>query len=111
MEQDVPEKKTNGNYLKESTSIPTWLLIILMGGGNFLAISNADKSSHEERERALNEIHALHGALGDFEKRQKDVLEKLADLLSNQTQMIKNQSQVLDGQGKILSELRQERPR
>jgi hypothetical protein len=79
-------------------------LVGLSGLGNWLTTKNDGSETRTqiqaERQQALRELHDLHNALDDFEKRQKAVLEGLQASARNQQQM-------LDNQGRILSEVRE----
>lgn len=68
-------------------NLPTLAAIFLMGGGNFFTTKSTSEEQREDTLKAVREIHDLHAALDDFEKRQKALLEGNASLLRNQAQM------------------------
>ena len=52
-----------------------------------------------------HQINIAFNQLDDFEKRQKETVEKVTTTLDWQSQALRNQTQLLENQQKILNEL------
>lgn len=92
--------------LLNKLDLPTLLMVLLMGGGNFLATKEDGKLTREEALQVTREVHALHAALGDFEARQKDTTTRLTVILEGQNKQMDNQTRMLENQERVLTELR-----
>jgi len=88
----------SANGLKQ-LNWPTVALILLTGGGNWLATNRAEHTNTLEMERARNEVHQIHASLDDFEKYMKVSFD-------NQNKILEGQTHLLQVQNSILSELR-----
>ena len=94
-----PEQKNGSTALAKllnQLNVPTLAAIMLMGGGNFFATKTTSDEQRADTLKAVREIHELHDALDDFEKRQKTMLDGNANLLRNQNQMLENQTRILE---------------
>ena len=94
-----PEQKNGSTALAKllnQLNVPTLAAIMLMGGGNFFATKTTSDEQRADILKAVREIHELHDALDDFEKRQKTMLDGNANLLRNQNQMLENQTRILE---------------
>jgi len=108
------EQKTgNKNGLSMETlkqmNWPTVILIIVTGGGNFLATQNNSSQRQYQVDRAIDQIREMHQALDETDRRQRDYLAKVESLLSNDKQEIgqlgtalSNQTQMLENQNKVM---------
>ena len=83
------EKQTNG------LNWPTVVLIIASGGGNWLATQYSGATLGAETQQAVRQIRELHGAVDDFEGRQKQELDRMNELLKNQATLLQNQQTIL----------------
>jgi hypothetical protein len=52
-----------------------------------------------------HQINIAFNQIDDFEKRQKETVEKVTTTLDRQSQALRNQTQLLENQQKILNEL------
>jgi hypothetical protein len=68
---------------------PTVILIIVTGGGNWLATSQNSSQRQYEQERAYQQIHELHAGLDDE-------LKRIAAILKNQETLLLNQERGLE---------------
>ena len=115
------EKETgNKNGLNMETlkqlNWPTVILILLTGGGNFLATQNNSNQRQYQIDRSLDQIRELHQALDQTETRQRQALNhletlitndhaeisKISDALANQSKGLANQNVIMTSQSKIL---------
>jgi hypothetical protein len=92
MGANITEGQPNG---KLALNWPTVILILLTGGGNFLATNRAEQTSTTEMERARNEVHQIHQSVDDFEKGMKASFENQNRILANQTRMLETQQSIL----------------
>jgi hypothetical protein len=67
--------------LLHQLNLPTLGMIMLMGGGNFFATKTTSDEQRGDILRAIREVHELHEALDDFEKRQKQALDNQNQIL------------------------------
>lgn len=87
-------EKANGNSttalarLINQINIPTLLAIMFFGGGNLLTTNEDGRLTREESQRVSREVHELHNAMADFEKRQRAALENQAKMLDNQSRLL-----------------------
>jgi hypothetical protein len=88
-EAAATQKQTNG------LNWPTVVLIIASGGGNWLATQHSGAALGAEQQQAIRQIRELHGAVDDFEGRQKQELDRMNELLRNQDTMLQNQQAIL----------------
>ena len=56
-------------------------LVVLLGGGNLLAIKDSDVLRETEINRAITEVHELFNDMKPAIDRQKEILDKLNELL------------------------------
>ena len=94
-QQAPPNNGTSAalSKLLSQLNIPTLLSIFVMNGWNLGATNQASQTYLDEVRKALRQINELHGAIDDFEKRQKDELanqEKLLNELHRWQQNFKN---------------------
>lgn len=73
-EEKVNNTTTTAKLLNQ-LNVPTLATVLLVGGSNFFTTKTTSEEQRAETLRAVREIHELHAALDDFEKRQKDLLE------------------------------------
>ena len=69
---------TNNNAALRKLSLQDLLtigLIVISGGGNFLTTFNGNQSRHAEIDKAIAEIHELHGLIDNFSNQHKEILE------------------------------------
>ena len=99
MNQQYGAKKAeegNGSTINLKTiNWPTLILVLLTGGGNLIATNQNSKQRESDAYRAFSQVKDLHEALDEFEKRQKQTLERIDQSLSNQVEMLKNQHEIL----------------
>ena len=93
----------------KSLNWPTVILILVTGGGNFLATQNNSSQRQYQVDRAIEQVRELHQALDETDRRQRDYLTKVENLLSNDKQEIgqlgtalSNQTQMLENQNKVM---------
>jgi hypothetical protein len=84
---------------------PTVVLILVTGGGNFLATEREGAARHSDLERAFRQIGDLHDALDDSEKRQKQGLDGINEALKAHNEELKNQWKMLTDLHEIVSTL------
>lgn len=77
---------------------PTVILVLLTGGGNFLATSQNGEALRQQQYRAYSNVDDLHKAIDDFERRQLSALE-------NQNKIMRTQGQVLENDSMLLKEI------
>lgn len=107
MEETNQQPKNNGiAKMLGQLNMPTLIVILLSGGGNWFATKQTSDESRHETDRAITEIHELHKALIDFENRQKDTLSRTGEALTNQEQMLRNQTRMLDNQMSVLQQIK-----
>lgn len=87
--------------------LPTLLMVMLMGGGNFLVTKEDGRLTRDEAIRVSKEVHELYDALSRFETRQKSTAGNVSQTLENQAQQLKNQVQLLENQQRMLGQMRQ----
>ena len=63
-----------------TVKLVTIALVVISGGGNFLATNNLSNQERDDRDRAVREIHDLHEALDTAFRRQKDIAEELEEI-------------------------------
>jgi hypothetical protein len=88
-----PEKKANASTLLSSIAssgsdwvkIATLVLVGISGTGNFWRTGEAERVSKGEAEAAVREIHDLHNELGNFERRQREILDVTRELQRKRT--------------------------
>jgi hypothetical protein len=93
-----PEEKNANGKLKLLESIAsggdnwikfgTLLLVVITGGGNFLATTKTGEFNAEEIRRGLQEIHDLHDQLSTMVDRQRRMADQVDDI--NRRQMWPN---------------------
>jgi hypothetical protein len=109
MSEEGANASGNGNAknaalakLLNQLNIPTLVLILLTGGGNFFQGVQLGQEGHEERDRALREIHQLYGRISDFEDRQQKSLDNQKEIIKSNTEQVKNQTELLKSQQELL---------
>ena len=109
---------TNG-LGKLALNWPILALILVTGGGNFLATERESATRQADIERALSQLREIHGSLDDFEKRHNKALDGIGQALNGMdvalkahkeevqdlNNTLKNQSTILANQHEILSAL------
>jgi hypothetical protein len=68
---------------------PTLILIMFSGGANLLTTQKNSADRDYQIQQAVSQIRDLHGALDDFEKRQKQGLDNQTRILENDTVLLK----------------------
>lgn len=63
-----------------SIKLITLALVVVTGGGNFFATKQAERVTAQDAEKAVNEIHDLHGQLNAMVQRQLEMHEMLEKL-------------------------------
>lgn len=116
----VEEAKSNGNgttalaKLLNQLNVPTLLAVMFFGGGNWLKTNEDGHLTREESQRVSREIHELHNAMGDFEKRQKNTLENQNQIMRTQTQILETlregQRQIMNRQQKLFEQRPSQEP-
>jgi len=93
----------------KSLNWPTVILILVTGGGNFLATQNNSSQRQYQVDRAIDQIRDLHNALDNTEKRQKEAIATFENLLNNDKQEISHlaatqgsQTLMLESQNKVM---------
>ena len=69
-------------------NIPTLLAIFAMNGWNIGATNNSNQQREAQVQQAVREIHILHEALDDTQKRQQQSLDNQGRLLENQQRIL-----------------------
>jgi hypothetical protein len=109
---------TNG-LEKHALNWPTLVLILVTGGGNFLATERESATRQADIERAISQLREIHDSLDDFQKRHDKTLEGIGQGLNGLHEALKaheeeiqgihdtlkNQSTMLANQHEILSAL------
>jgi hypothetical protein len=91
MSTEAPEPpKRNGNLstslLQLASGADNWVklatigLIILSGGGNWLATWRTGDENRQEVNQAINEVHQLYNQLNNSMDRQRDILDTVKRL-------------------------------
>ena len=113
---DIQAKVNGASETLKSLNWPTVILILVTGGGNFLATQNNSNQRQYQIDRAIDQIRDLHQALDQTDKRQRQAIDhfetllandhsninKISDSLSNQTKLLGNQNAIMANQSKIL---------
>lgn len=88
---------------------PTVILILITGGGNFLATQQNSSQRQYQVDRAIEQIRDLHGALDETQKRQRLAIEHFETLMASDrsqivqvTKILETQNVIMAGQSKIL---------
>jgi hypothetical protein len=76
-------------------NLPTLAMIMLMGGGNWLATKSTGDLNYHEIQRAATEVHDLYPRLMEALRNQNEMMESQKRQLDNQGTMLKNQDQAL----------------
>lgn len=97
--------------LLNQVNLPTLALILLTGGGNFFQGIQLGHEGHEERDRALREIHQLYGRINDFEERQEKSLANQKVIIESNAEQVRNQTELLNKQHELLAEMRKTQQR
>jgi hypothetical protein len=74
--------------LLNQLNLPTLALILLTGGGNWFATEKTSTDRGQQLDQAVRQIHDLHEALDETDKRQRTAL-------NNQTQLLEHDSRLL----------------
>lgn len=85
---EKPSESSLPNGLKQ-LNWPTVVLILVTGGGNFLAGQQGRYQLSYEQQEAITKVREIHQELDDFESGIKASL-------NNQTQILKNQTLILE---------------
>jgi chromosome segregation ATPase len=75
--------------LLNQLNIPTLAVILLTGGGNLLATHKLSDEQKLEIKAALRQVHDLHEALDETEKRQRTALDNQRQLLEHDSVLLK----------------------
>jgi hypothetical protein len=99
MSDDAQNGKNNGstalaNVLNQ-LNLPTLAMIMLMGGGNWLATKSTGDLNYHEIQRATTEVHDLYPRLMEALRNQNEMMESQTRQLQNQGTMLKNQDHAL----------------
>jgi hypothetical protein len=94
--ENGPTSPTGNSGKLKNLDWPTLVLILVTGGGNFIANQNSKSQLSYEQQEALGKIRELHQSMDDFEARQKQTLDGIGQALKNQAQMLDNQKQMLE---------------
>lgn len=89
------EQKQNGINGSKQLNWPTVILIIVTGGGNFLAGQQGKSQLSYEQQEAMAKIRQIHESLDNFESGMKASLNNQAKILNNQSLMIEDQGEIL----------------
>ena len=76
-------------------NLPTLAMIMLMGGGNWLATKSTGDLNYHEIQRATTEVHDLYPRLMEALRNHTEMMESQKRQLENQDTMLKNQDQAL----------------
>ena len=97
---DQPESKegVNGAIAKliGQLNLPTLLAIFAMNGWGIQTTNQTSQQREAQIQQAVREIHILHEALDDFQKRQQNSLDNQGVQLSNQTKLLQGQQAILN---------------
>ena len=104
-QQSAPINGEKLANLVKNLNWPTVALIALTGGGNWLATLQNRSEIDYSRDRVFRQVQDLHDALGEFEKRQKTLLEAIETALKNQTRILDNQNKTMESDTKLLEQL------
>jgi hypothetical protein len=93
----MPEVVANGGGGNKASQLqglkdlnwPTLILILFSGGANLLTTQKNSSAREYQIDQAVSQIRELHGALDDFEKRQKQSLENTNQLLEHDSVLLK----------------------
>lgn len=91
------EGANNGGNGRKPLDWPTMVLILITGGGNFLANQQSKSQLSYEQQEALVRIRELHAGMEDFETRQKLELEQLKQIINGQQRILETDQQILNG--------------
>jgi hypothetical protein len=99
MSEDAQNGKNNGSALLANVlnqlNLPTLAIIMLMGGGNWLATKSTGDLNHHEIQRAATEVHDLYPRLMEALRNQNEMMASQKRQLDNQGTMLKSQDQAL----------------
>ena len=91
------ENQSAANGMKQ-LNWPTVILILVSGGGNWLATQHGNTTISFEQQESIRNIRELHAELDDFKKWQKQAGD-------NQQQMMQNDANLLGEVLQIVSRL------
>ena len=74
---------------------PTLLLILVTGGGNFIANQQGKTQLSYEQQEAIAKIREIHGDLDNFETGMKSSLNNQNAIMLSQTKLLENDSALL----------------
>lgn len=107
-----PEAEKDGNGkssalagLLNKLDLPTIAAVMLFGGSNLFATKDDGRATREEQQKVIRQVDALYNALDDFEKRQRESLNKTTTVLENQNSLLRNQSMMISNQQQFLQKL------
>jgi hypothetical protein len=75
--------------LLNQLNLPTLALILLTGGGNWLATEKNSADRDHQFNKAFQQIRDLHDALDETEKRQRMALDNQTKILEHDTVLLK----------------------
>ena len=90
-----PSSNALANVLNQ-LNLPTLAMVMLMGGGNWLATKSTGDLNYHEIQRAATEIHDLYPRLMEALRNQNVMMESQARQLGVQNTMLKNQDHALE---------------
>jgi hypothetical protein len=88
MTGESSESSSTGNG-KKPLDWPTLVLILVTGGGNFLAGQQGKNALSYEQQEAMAKIRDLHAELNTSQSRQLKMLENQERILENDTVLLK----------------------
>ena len=99
MSEDAQNGKNNGSKalanVLDQLNLPTLAMIMLMGGGNWLATKSTGDLNHHEIQRAATEVHDLYPRLMEALRNQNAMMGTQTRELENQSAMLKSQDHAL----------------
>jgi vacuolar-type H+-ATPase subunit I/STV1 len=75
--------------LVKQLDLPTLLAVVLMGGGNWFTTQKNSTDREQQIDQSIKQIHELHDALEETEKRQRKALDNQTEILEHDTVLLK----------------------
>jgi hypothetical protein len=92
-EEASPSKNGNSTTalakLLNQLNLPTLALVLLTGGGNWFKTQNTGDEQRIEIHRAIQQVHELHDALQETEKRQRTALNNQLQILEHDAVLLR----------------------
>jgi len=90
----VTDEASSANNGKKALDWPTLVLILVTGGGNFIANQQGKNQLSYEQQEAIAKVREIHGDLDKFETGMKSSLANQAHLLENDSALLKEVHQI-----------------